>query len=224
MKKEIVEKFEVRFLNKLYKSGGMAELSFITDNFYGMSNTAVQDIIIGDLIEKHACVCEEVVMPNDKKRTLIFITTEGLVDIEGADRAGNWPTKNLTYERRIQGYNSYAEWLDANREYWRLQRSITAIYARISGAVLSTYGEEYREEKADTLKEAANLLKKRKKTVEGFASDVSYTILKAIIDKLVADQDSEAYEKEAKDCFKILDMILSERHRKREEYFGTLWI
>lgn len=217
MNKKTLVAMEKKFLKKLYNRKGAWEISRISEDFYGIGTESVKQML-EDLIEQEKCVLEEFVDDYDKKMPVIFITSFGLMDVKKADERADWVSKNLTYEQRCHGYQSISEYLEAERGEIKRQQNISRVMIRIMGS-LQYLSMEYKKDEdfSKQLQDIWDLLEKRIQECN-LSDDMNIVMLKAAIEKLMADQEKDEFLEELNQAWKLLRYLLRKRHKIDDEY------
>lgn len=217
MNENTLAAMEKKFLKKLYIGKGAREISTISEDFYGLGAESVKQML-DDLVEQEKCVIEEFVDNHDKKMSVIFITSFGLMDVKKADKTADWVSQNITYEQRCHGYQSISEYLEAERDKIKRQKSISGVMARIMG-LLQFLSREYKKEEdcSEQLQDIWDLLERRIKQCD-LSGDMNIVMMKAAIEKLMADQEKDEFLEELNQTWKLLKYLLRKRHKIDDEY------
>lgn len=218
MNEEGMKKLEKAFLKKLYRyRDGAIAVSEISENFYGISDTVVQDLV-EDLVGQGFCAVEE--LKNYRKRDkFLFITALGLMEIEAGERTGSWQNENLTYEKKCHGYNSIAEYLQNEQEKLEFQQSIMGFLVRTL-AYVETANAEYveAENRKEYLEEGMDFIKKRCAKEKEIVPDMRVHLVKAAMKKLVKDREKECFKQEVEVTRQMIEEFLNKEREREIEY------
>ena len=135
MSEKIWNDIEVDFLNKIYNykgAVGVDDLFHMLKSNYGLKGDLFNKIL-GTVTQKEYCIIEKIRKLDNTEEEVIFITYKGL---EKLSEKRNFSIKKMlknqvAYELKCEGYKTYSDWLDANRNQLALEAEITRMFARV---------------------------------------------------------------------------------------------
>lgn len=119
----------------------------------------------------------------------------------------------IAYELKCEGYKTYSDWLDANRNQLALEAEITRMFARVlADMMIILMNKDKDNEIKETLQEAIARMNERAKKIPEVNNSVAYTIVLAIYDKLLSLLGTDQLFYEAEMTGKLIESYMPERH------------
>ena len=152
---------------------------------------------------------------DNTEEEVIFITYKGL---EKLSEKKNFSVKKMlknqvTYELKCEGYKTYSDWLDANRNQLALEAEVTRMFARVlADMCIILMNKDNDDEIKETLQAAVVRMNERTKRFPELNNSVAYTIVSAIYDKLLNLLGNDRYIYEVEMTVKLIESYMPERY------------
>ena len=166
-------------------------------------------------MQQEYCIIEKIRKLDNTEEEVIFVTYKGL---EKFLEKKKFSVKNLlknkiAYELKCEGYKTYSDWLDANRNQLALEAEITRMFAHVLADMrIILMNKDKDNEIKETLQEAIARMNERAKKIPEVNNSVAYTIVLAIYDKLLSLLGTGQLFYEAEMTGKLIESYMPERH------------
>lgn len=217
MSEKLLYEIEMAFLKQIYEHKGaigVNELLHVFQSSYGLKEDMFNRIL-GVVMQKEYCIIEKIRKLDNTEEEVIFVTYKGL---EKFLEKKKFSVKNLlknkiAYELKCEGYKTYSDWLDANRNQLALEAEITRMFARVLADMrIILMNKDKDNEIKETLQEAIARMNERAKKIPEVNNSVAYTIVLAIYDKLLSLLGTDQLFYEAEITGKMIESYMPERH------------
>lgn len=217
MSEKLWSVIERDFLNQIYVHKGaigVGNLFHILKSGYGLKEDLFNKIL-ERVTEKEYCIVERIRKLDDAEDNIVFVTYKGLEKLSEEKKlyVKQILKNQVAYELKCEGYKTYSEWLDANRNQLALETEITGMFARVladMGIILMSKDND--DEIKDTLQEAMERMDRRVKKIPELSDSVAYTIVLAIYDKMQSLIGTDKLFDEAEVARKLIELYMPERH------------
>lgn len=222
MSKKIWKAIEISILKQIYACKGGVEQSnlfILLEKRYGISEKIFSDIL-HKLVEHGDCIIEKIIKLNKEEIDVVFVTLKGVETLgEKEDISVKKVLSNkIAYELKCEGYASYAEWLDNNREKLILEENITGMYARALGDMGCVLLMENIEKIKESLEVAIEQLKGRMEKTLELCNVIDVSIVIAVYEKLLDLIGRDNFVEEVKKANKLFDSIMPDRHNAVDSF------
>ena len=128
-------------------------------------------------------------------------------------------TDRMTYELKCDGYSSFSEWLENNRQKLVLEEEITRMFACVLADIetMIIYKDDEKEIE-NILNMAIERMNHRAEKFPECSSSVEYAVVMTIYNKIIELKGIENMIKEACNARKIIRAIMEERHTTAVEF------
>lgn len=217
MSEKIWNDIEVDFLNKIYNykgAVGVDDLFCMLKSNYGLKGDLFNKIL-GTVTQKEYCIIEKIRKLDNTEGEVIFITYKGL---EKLSEKKNFSVKKtlknqVAYELKCEGYKTYSDWLDANRNQLALEAEVTRMFARVlADMCIILMNKDNDDEIKETLQAAVAKMNERTKRFPELNNSVAYTTVSAIYDKLLNLLGNDRYIYEVEMTVKLIESYMPERY------------
>ena len=223
MSEKMWKDIEIVFLKQMYIHKGAMEvcnLLHILEADYGLKEDLFHKIL-EKVTEKEYCVVEKIRKLDNTEGNIVFVTYKGLERLSEEKRI--YIKKILmnqsAYELKCEGYTTYSEWLDVNRNRLVLEADISKIFAHaLADMEFILMNKDNKNEIKEILQEAIERTKERAKKIPELDVSVAYTIVLAIYDKIQSLLGSEKLFDEVEVARKLIKSYMPERHAMAIEF------
>ena len=212
---------EIDFLKLIYEykgAVGVDDLLHILESIYELKEDLFKKIL-ERVTQKEYCIIERIRKLDDTEEEVVFVTYKGLVKLsEEKDLSVKKILKNqIAYELKCEGYKTYSDWLDVNRNRLALEAEITRMFTRMFAGVLADMciilmSPDDENEIKETLQEAIEKTNGRTRKFPELSDSVAYTIIMAIYDKLLSLIGTDKLRDEAETTRNMIASYMPERH------------
>lgn len=135
MSEKLLYEIEMAFLKQIYEHKGaigVNELLHVFQSSYGLKEDMFNRIL-GVVMQKEYCIIEKIRKLDNTEEEVIFVTYKGLGKFLEKKKFSvkNLLKNKIAYELKCEGYKTYSDWLDANRNQLALEAEITRMFARV---------------------------------------------------------------------------------------------
>ena len=217
MSTKLRNKIEIVFLNQIYVHKGAIEvrkLLRILESDYSLKEDLFNKIL-ETVTQKEYCTVEKIRKLDDTEEEVVFVTYKGL---ERLSKEKNLSVKKvlkkqIAYEIKCEGYATYSDWLDANRNQLALETEITRMFARVLADMeIILMCKDNESEIKETLQEAIERMNGKAKRVPELYDSVAYSIALAIYDKLLSLVGTGNLFNEVETARKLIKSYMPKRH------------
>ena len=217
MSEKLLYEIEMAFLKQIYEHKGaigVNELLHVFQSSYGLKEDMFNRIL-GVVMQQEYCIIEKIRKLDNTEEEVIFITYKGLEKLsEKKNFSVNKMLKNqVAYELKCEGYKTFSDWLDANRNQLALEAEVTRMFARVlADMCIILMNKDNDDEIKETLQAATARMSERTKRFPELNNSVAYTIVSAIYDKLLNLLGNDRYIYEVEMTVKLIESYMPERH------------
>lgn len=218
MDENLWKQIEIEFLDMLYKQKGAIEVNMLQHIFkvtYEIEQHLF-NMILNKAVENEYCIIEKINNLNGTEEDIVFLKSAGL---ERLAKKRKLSTKKIlknkmTYELKCDGYSSFSEWLENNRELLSVEEETTKMFARALGdmeMILTTYKDNQKEIR-EIIQEVIDRNKSRTERIDGYNNTIYYAVVMAIYEKLMELIGTNDMIPAVENAKRLIESIMPSRH------------
>lgn len=217
MSEKLWRDIEIDFLKLIYEykgAVGVDDLFHILESIYELKEDLFKRIL-ERVTQKEYCIIERIRKLDDTEEEVVFVTYKGLEELsEEKDLSVKKILKNqIAYELKCEGYKTYSDWLDVNRNRLALEAEITRMFACVlADMCIILMSPDDENEIKEMLQEAIEKTNGRTRKFPELSDSVAYTIIVAIYDKMLSLIGTDKLRDEAEATRKLIASYMPERH------------
>lgn len=223
MSEKLWKQMEIDFLKQICNYKGAIEvniLNCIMREIYNLSTYQI-DTNIRALVDKQYIIIEKIRKLDGTESKVAFVTEKGaeILCEKKIISAKKVITNRMTYELKCDGYSSFSEWLENNRQKLVLEEEITRMFSCVLADIetMIIYKDDEKEIE-NILNMAIERMNHRAEKSPECSSSVEYAVVMTIYNKIIELKGIENMIKEACNARKIIRAIMEERHATAVEF------